>query len=312
MSKKLVSFVVPCYNEEENVLLLAERLDAVMKPLAAKYDWELVITDNRSTDRTWERVAELSLKDQRVRAFRFSRNFGYQRSIHTGYSKAKGDCAIQLDCDFQDPPELIPVFLEHWEKGAKVVYGVRRSRQEAWWLNALRAFFYRLIDALSEDELPNDAGDFRLVDRRAIDELMKIEDSTPYLRGTIATLGFSQVGVPYDRAARERGASKFSYGELLVFAADGILNHSVVPLRIATFVGLIIATCTFLALVGYAVAKIWFKVPMPTGWATTTALILLSLSVNSIFFGVIGEYLGRMYRQTKRRPLVIIDEAVDR
>lgn len=310
--KKLVSFVVPCYNEEENVGLLAGKLDDVMKPLSAKYDWELVLTDNRSTDGTWAAIAELSLKDKRVRAFRFSRNFGYQRSILTGYAKAKGDCAIQLDCDFQDPPELVPVFLEHWEKGAKVVYGVRRSRQEAWWINALRSLFYRLIDSLSEDELPHDAGDFRLVDRRAIDELLKIDDSSPYLRGSLATLGFTQVGVPYDRGARERGVSKFGFGDLVGLALDGILNHSVVPLRVATYTGLFIAVTTFLALVGYGVAKVFFHVPMPAGWATTTALILLSLSVNAIFFGVIGEYLGRMYRQLKRRPLVIIDEAVDR
>lgn len=309
---KLISFVVPCYNEEENVALLVAKLGEVMKPLAGEYDYEIVLTDNRSTDRTWERIADLALRSDKIRAFRFSRNFGYQKSILTGYSKAKGDCAIQLDCDFQDPPELIPEFLKHWEEGAKVVYGVRRSRQEAWWMNALRSCFYRLIDSLSEDELPRDAGDFRLVDRRAIDELLKIEDSSPYLRGALATLGFKQVGVPYDRAARERGVSKFGFADLVGLALDGILNHSVLPLRVATYTGLLISTLTFLALVGYGVAKVFFRVPMPAGWATTTALILLSLSVNAIFFGVIGEYLGRMYLQLKRRPLVIVDEAIEK
>ena len=310
--KKLVSFVVPVYNEEENVGPLVRKLSEVMGPLRDKYDYEIVLTDNRSSDRTWERIVELSLTHPEIRALRFSRNFGYQRSILAGYGKAKGACAVQLDCDFQDPPELVPEFLRHWEEGAKVVFGVRRTRQEAWWMNALRSCFYRLIDSLSEDSLPHDAGDFRLVDRKALDELLKIEDSQPYLRGTLATLGFKQVGVPYDRAARASGASKFGFSELLGLALDGILNHSVVPLRIATYTGLTISVLTFLAVVGYGFAKVVFKVPMPAGWATTTALILLSLSVNAIFFGVIGEYLGRMYRQLKRRPLVIVDEAIER
>ncbi|MEK7389645.1 MAG: glycosyltransferase family 2 protein [Elusimicrobiota bacterium] len=309
---KLISFLVPVYNEEDNVAPLAAKIADVMSPLSTRYDYELIFTDNRSNDRTWERIAELALKNPRMRAFRFSRNFGYQRSILTGYAKARGACAIQLDCDFQDPPELVLQFLRHWEEGAKVVYGVRRSRQESWWMNTARSLFYRLIDSLSEDDLPHDAGDFRLVDRRAIDELLKIEDSSPYLRGTLATLGFTQVGVPYDRGARERGVSKFAVSELVGLALDGILNHSIVPLRLATYTGLAISVLTFLAMVGYAAGKLFFNVPMPAGWATTTAFILLSLSVNSIFFGVIGEYLGRMYRQIKRRPLVIVDEAIER
>ena len=312
MSKKLISFIVPVFNEEDNAVPLAAKIGEVMRPLAERYDYELIFTDNRSEDRTWKTIVEPSHKDDHVRAFRFSRNFGYQRSIFTGYTKAKGDCAVQLDCDFQDPPELIPEFIKHWEDGAKVVYGVRRSRQEAWWINLMRHAFYRLIDSLSEDKLPLDAGEFRLVDRRAIDELLKIEDYSPYLRGAIATLGFKQVGVPYDRAARERGVSKFGFGALVGLALDGILSHSVLPLRIATYTGLLISSLTFLALVGYGSAKIFFNVPMPAGWATTTIFILLSLSVNSIFFGVIGEYLGRMYRQMKRRPLVIIDESIER
>ena len=179
-------------------------------------------------------------------------------------------------------------------------------------MSALRSAFYRIIDSLSEDQLPHDAGDFRLVDRRALDELLKIDDSQPYLRGALATLGFKKIGVPYDRLARERGTSKFNVAELTGLALDGILNHSVVPLRLATYTCLAISLLTFLAIVGYGVAKFVFKVPMPTGWATTTAFILLSLSVNAIFFGVIGEYLGRIYRQMKRRPLVIVDEAIER
>lgn len=309
--KRLVSFLVPVYNEEENVLPLHQTVTKVMAALPS-YDYEFLFTDNHSTDRTPELLRELGRGDPRVRMIRFSRDFGYQKSIHTGYVNAAGDCAIQLDCDLQDPPELIPEFLRLWVEGRHVVYGIRRSRREAWWLNALRAAFYRLIDALSEDELPHDAGDFRLVDRRVIEELKKIEDSQPYLRGTLATLGFDQVGIPYDRHERARGRSKFSFGQLTGLALDGILNHSTVPLRIATYIGLAVSLATFGGLVFCVAMKVLFGQTWPAGFATTTVLILLSLSLNAIFLGVLGEYLGRMYRHIKRRPLTIVEEELNR
>lgn len=305
--RKLLSFVVPVLNEEENVLPLHEAVTRVMAGLAERYDWEFVFADNHSSDRTFEVLAGLARQDPRVRAIRFSRNFGYQRSIHTGCCHARGDAAIQLDCDLQDPPELVPEFVRLWEGGAKVVYGVRRSRREAWWLSAARALFYRLLSGLSDDDLPPDAGDFRLIDRRVLEELRRMEDSLPYLRGALAAIGFEQTGVPYDRGARTRGESKFSLPDLLALALDGILNHSVVPLRVATFTGLGVCALTFLGLAACVAWKVLFGRSWPPGFATTTVLILLSLSLNAVFLGVIGEYLGRIYRQVKRRPLTIIE-----
>jgi dolichol-phosphate mannosyltransferase len=247
-----------------------------------------------------------------VRAVRFSRNFGYQRSILAGYQRARGAAVMQLDCDLQDPPELIPGFIELWEGGRHVVYGVRRSRRESWWLNAARSFFYRLVNWLSEDELPRDAGDFRLVDRRVVDELVKIDDARPYLRGTLATLGFNQVGVAYDRAPRERGESKFSMKDLFGLAVDGILSTSIVPLRVATYTGLVVAALTFLAIAVTAAGKVLYGQNWPAGFASTMTLVLLSLSLNAIFFGIIGEYLGRIYIQVRRRPLTVVEEEVGR
>lgn len=310
-SKKKLSFVVPVYNEEPNILPLYRRVAQVMKPLSDRYDYELVFTDNHSTDRTFEILAELGHKDKRVRVLRFSRNFGYQRSIHTGYCHARGDAAMQLDCDLQDPPELVPEFLNLWEKGYHVVYGIRRSRQEGWLINTVRSCFYWLIDLLSEDHLPRNAGDFRLVDRRILDELRKVDDSQPYLRGALATFGFNQIGVPYDRAKREHGKSKLSIRNYLGIALDGILNHSVVPLRIATYTGFAVSLITFAALVGYLLVRLFFEGQYwPPGFATTTILILFSLSLNSIFFGILGEYIGRIYRQVKKRPLTIIEREI--
>ena len=309
--RKLLSIVVPVFNEEDNVVPLYTAVNQVMTTLADRYDHEFIFTDNHSTDQTFQRLELLAREDKRVRIFRFSRNFGFQRSILTGYLRARGDAAIQLDCDLQDPPELIPEFTRLWEAGHQVVYGVRRSRKESWWIQATRKLFYRLIDLLSEDSLPHDAGDFRLLDRCVLEELRRFEDYQPYLRGTIATLGFDQVGIPYDRAERLRGESKFSLPELTRLATDGILNHSIVPLRLATYTGLAVSLLTFLGILVYISGKLFFGQAWPAGFATTTTLILLSLSLNSLFLGIIGEYLGRIYQQVKKRPLTIIEREIN-
>jgi polyisoprenyl-phosphate glycosyltransferase len=310
-ARRLITICVPVFNEELNIEPLYAALLPIMEQLSDRYDFELLFTDNHSTDRTFDALERLASRDVRVRAIRFSRNFGFQRSIATGYANARGDAAIQIDCDLQDPPQLILDFVSKWEQGYKVVYGVRSSRKESWWMNFVRKMFYRIIDSLSEDELPLDAGDFRLLDRCVLDELQKFEDNQPYLRGTIAALGFDQIGIPYDRAERQHGQSKFSFGELIGLAFDGILNHSVVPLRIATYLGLMISLLTFLGIVAYGVGRLFLGKNWPPGFATVIILILGSLSLNALFLGIIGEYLGRIYRQVKRRPLTIIEREVN-
>jgi dolichol-phosphate mannosyltransferase len=226
----------------------------------------------------------------------------------TGYVQARGDAAIQIDVDLQDPPELIGRFLAEWREGADVVYGIRTKRKEPWIISIQRVLFYRLIDRLSEEKIPVDAGDFRLISRRVIDLLKSFEDAQPYLRGTIATLGFKQVGIPYDRNARLRGESKFPFSKLVSLAMDGILNHSVVPLRFSTYFGLAVSAIMLLSVIGYAAAKILFGSQWPAGFATLAALILASISINAMLLGIIGEYLGRMYRQQKKQPLTIIED----
>jgi dolichol-phosphate mannosyltransferase len=230
--RPLVSLVVPVFNEEDNVMPFYADVRRVIDPLASRFDFEFVFTDNHSTDRTPEMLRELARTDPRIRAYRLSRNFGYQRSILTAYLKCSGDAAIQLDCDLQDPTDLIVQFLDRWQEGYDVVYGTRVSRLESWKWSLARKVFYWLVDFLSEDPIPLDAGDFRLVSRRVIEELRRIDDTRPYLRGTIATLGFSQLGIDYNRGARVRGASKFSIYDNVMLALDGIINQSVVPLRV--------------------------------------------------------------------------------
>lgn len=309
--KKLISFVVPVFNEEENIIPMYHALSELMESLSNKYDYEIVITDNHSTDRTFEILKEIALVDNRVKVLRFSRNFGYQRSIYTGYINSNGDSAIQIDCDLQDPIDLVPEFLKEWESGYKVVYGVRVSRKEGWWINSVRKIFYRMIDSLSEDHLPRDAGDFRLIDKQIIEQLKQMNDAAPYLRGSIASMGFNQKGIPYHRNERTRGESKFSYKDLFRLAFDGILNHSTAPLRLASYTGLIISVITFMGLFVYLIGKLLFGANWPAGFATTTILILLSLSLNALFLGIIGEYLGRIYHQVKKKPITIIESELN-
>jgi dolichol-phosphate mannosyltransferase len=303
----LISLVVPVFNEEDNVMPFYTDVRRVIDPLADEYEFEFVFTDNRSTDRTSDLLRDLARADPRVRAYRLSRNFGYQRSILTAYLKCRGDAAIQLDCDLQDPTDLIVQFLKHWREGYDVVYGTRVSRLESWRWSLARKVFYRLVDFLSEDPIPNDAGDFRLISRRVIEELRRIDDTRPYIRGTIATLGFNQLGIDYDRGARVRGATKFSLSDNVMLALDGIVNQSVVPLRVATYVGISVSFLTVLAIFGYLVAYFTVGFRAPPGFTTITVLILGSLSINAMLLGILGEYLGRMYLQMKKKSLSIID-----
>lgn len=309
-TRPLISIVVPVFNEELNVEPFYTEVNKSLEPLSGEYEFEFVFTDNHSTDRTFAILGELASRDPRISVYRFSKNFGYQRSIMTGYTRARGAAAIQLDVDLQDPPSLLPRFLEIWREGADVVYGIRIKRQESWLITLQRNLFYRLIDRLSEERLSVDAGDFRLISRRIIDLLKSFEDAQPYLRGTIATLGFKQVGIPYSRNARVRGESKFPFSKLVSLALDGILNHSVVPLRLATYFGLTVSVMTLLSIAAYIAAKLLTGAQWPAGFATLAALILASISINAMLLGIIGEYIGRMYRQVRKQPLTVIEDVI--
>ncbi len=310
-NRPLISILVPVFNEEENLPVLYQRVSAVTGQLADRYDFEFVFTDNHSTDGSFTVLEKLAAGDRRIRVFRFSKNFGFQRSIMTGYMKTLGDAAIQIDCDLQDPPELFGEFLAKFEEGYDVVYGIRRSRQEGFLINGLRAVFYRIIDSLAEDDLPHNAGDFRLVSQRVIDAMKQIDDYHPYIRGMIAALGFRQTGIPYDRAKREKGKSKFSFRQLMSLAVDGILSHSIIPLRIASLTALAMSAITLIGIVFYVIGNFVFGQEWPAGFVTTTVLLLLSITLNALFLGVIGEYLGRIYQQVKKRPITVIETTIN-
>jgi dolichol-phosphate mannosyltransferase len=305
-----ISVLIPAFNEEDNVERAYAAVVDVFKQMP-EYDYEIIYTDNHSTDRTFHLLQQICKQDSRVRVVRFSRNFGYQRSLLVAYQTATGDCSVQIDCDLQDPPSLIPQMVERWKEGHQVVYGVRRSLKDGPVTAAARRVFYRFISAISEYDLPIDAGEFRLVDRVILDQLRSVEDTSPYLRGLISSMGFSQVGFEYDRQARVAGESKFPFRAMLALAMDGVLNQSLIPLRIASMVSMLIGAVTFVVFFGYLIGRIFFGQDWPAGFATTTVLLLMSIMLNAMFLGVIGEYLGRVFMQTKRRPLPIVEATLN-
>lgn len=310
LQRRLVTISIPVLNEADNIDCLLDRLTA-LAAAETGYDFEFLFTDNASTDATFEKLAERSVDEKRIRVLRFSRNFGFQISILMNYLNARGDAAVQIDADLQDPPELISDFLRAWEKGYKVVYGVRRRRPEPFVIRWTRKAYYRLTSWLSESDLPVDAGDFRLIDRTIIEELRKIKEQTPYLRGVIANMGYAQLGVPYDRTARKAGQSKFNLTGLVSLALDGITSQSVRPLRILTMAGFAISVIAFFLILLYLAVFVFSRDSIPSGFTTLTLIALTSLGINTFAIGLVGEYVGRIFNNTRGLPLALIERRIE-
>jgi glycosyltransferase involved in cell wall biosynthesis len=308
--KTLISIIVPVFNEEDNVLNTYRELKRTTAELS-EYEFEFVFTDNRSADSTFEKLNEIAKADPSVRVVRFARNFGFQKSVLTGYRLARGAAAIQIDADLQDPPSLFGPFLQKWREGHDVVVGVRRQRRESRLLHQGRKAYYRLMARLDGPHLIPDAGDFRLIDRSVINKLHRIHDPHMYLRGLISSLARRQVGIPFDRAERLHNQSKFRFGALLRLAMEGILAHSSLPLRIAFYLGLLIAFASAVLAAFYLVIGLLYPGAIPEGFTTTQILILFGIGLNSLFLGVIGIYLGRIYDQVRARPATIISDLVN-
>ncbi|CAM3724945.1 glycosyltransferase family 2 protein [Litorimonas haliclonae] len=308
--RRLVTISIPTYNESENIKRLISRLQETADTLP-QYDFEFLFTDNASEDDTFAILAEMAKSEPRIRALRLSRNFGFQRSILTNFLNAKGDCAIQIDADLQDPPELFPEFLKRWEEGYSVVYGVRKNRKESKLEQSFRKIGYRIIRYLSEISVPNDAGDFRLIDRKIIEQLRTIEDQTPYLRGLIASFGYAQTGIPYERDKRMAGESKFKPIALIRLGVDGIASQSVRPLRLLSYVGVIFGLFSIALIAYYLVQYLFMGGEGARGFTTLAILVLISTTVNAIGLGIMGEYLGRVFNNSRRLPIAIIDQRIE-
>lgn len=303
-----ISVIVPCLNEQEVICSTHQRLTAALEQAAL--DFEIIYVDDGSTDATPELLRELQTQDSRVRMVRFSRNFGHQIAITAGLEHASGDAVAIIDADLQDPPEVILEFLQKWMDGYDVVYGVRSERdgETAFKLWTAKAF-YRLIGKLSETPIPLDTGDFRLMDRRVVEALLSMPERDRFVRGMVSWLGFSQVALPYHRAARAAGTTKFSLFKMLRFATDGIVSFSISPLRLATWMGFAASGFAILVML-YTLYERVFGTGVVRGWTSTMMAILFIGGVQLICLGIIGEYVGRIYGEAKRRPLYVVREKV--
>ncbi len=290
--------------------MAVQRVEELFKgALQSRFDLEIIVTDNASTDSTWIVAQSLAKTRPHLKAYQFSRNFGYQNSVFTGLFLATGDAVIEMDADLEDPPEVIPEFLQKWEEGYQVAYGVRRIRHAAWWLKFLFSAFYKVLNKLSDLSIPENSGDFRLMDRKVVDVLKALPERNLYLRGLVTFLGFRQVAVPYDRQPRISGQSKFRMFHYFTLAVDALTAFTKTPLRLMTILGGALFVGSMLLASYYLISAILYGTPMP-GFPTLVVLMLFLHSITLIFLGVIGEYLSRIFDDAKHRPRVIIADAI--
>jgi dolichol-phosphate mannosyltransferase len=302
----LLSVVTPMHDEQDNARTLYERVAAALEGI----DWELVIVNDGSRDGTAAVLAEIAAADERVKVISLSRNFGHQPALTAGLDHAAGDAVVMIDADLQDPPELIPALVERWRAGADVVYAVRESREGETRMKIWTAHvFYRLMARLAQIELPVDSGDFRLMDRRALDALLAMPERNRFLRGMTVWIGFTQTAVPYKRDPRFAGETKFTFRRMLRFAFDAISSFSYFPLQAATVLGFVISVLALLGIPVIVYARI--KGLFVPGISSTLVALLLLGGIQLITLGVIGEYVGRIYDEVKRRPLYVVRDRVN-
>lgn len=296
----MISIVTPVYNEEDNVVFFHEEITKVMKTTGM--DYELIYVNDGSKDRTDELIRELAEKDPHVRAITFARNFGHQTAITCGMDFARGDAVITMDGDMQHPPELIPLLLEKWKDGYDIVQTIRTSTEDSGFIKKITsAGYYKVINSISKTPVTPGGSDFRLMNRKSLDVFLRFREHARFIRGIVGGLGFKQTTIKFEAPARHAGVSKFSMNKMLHFAMDGILTNSTTPLRAAFYAGAVSGFIGILlilhVLYSYLVGN---TVP---GWATMTILIAFFGSANLVGLGIIGEYIGRIYEETKNRPL---------
>ena len=306
--RSLISLVVPVFNESEVLRTFYERASATLGNLRG-FAYEIVFVDDGSHDDTYEQLTAFAAADPHVRVLKFSRNFGHQIAITAGIDYAQGDCVVVIDADLQDPPEVIPAMIDQWCQGFDVVYGVRSDREGE---NALKlataSLFYWLLQRLTNIEIPRNVGDFRLMSRRAVDQLKQLREKDRFVRGLVSWVGFRQTGVPYHRDKRYAGETKYPYRKMMKFAFDGITSFSTAPLKVATWTGYAAALAAILYLISVFIQKLLgFTVD---GWATIMVAMLFLGSVQLICLGILGEYLGRIFNEVKPRPMYVVEEAL--
>ena len=304
--KKLITILVPAYNEEDVLYMLYERLSKLMNSIP-NYDFEILLINDGSKDNTLNIMKELRRHDNRVCYLNLSRNFGKETAMIAGLDYAKGDAVIIIDADLQDPPELIPEMIEYWEQGYDDVYAKRKSRKGETWLKKFTSkMYYKTLQSVTKIEIQKDTGDFRLLDRRCVEALKQIRESQRYTKGLFSWIGYNKKEILYDRDPRAAGKTKWNYKKLIDLSIDGITSFTTAPLRWSAVIGVLVSLIGFIYMLFIIIKTLIYGIDMP-GYASTMVVILFLGGIQLIFLGVIGEYLGRAFYETKHRPIYFID-----
>lgn len=303
-----LSIILPVHNEEENLISLYERLTAILQKLNLSY--EIIFVDDGSTDSSAKIITDLNQKDSKVKLLCFSRNFGHMVALSAGLDYAQGKAVITMDADLQHPPELIPKLVEKWKEGNEIVNTLRKETKGVGILKIYSAgVFYWLINKITKINLPANAADFRLLDRKVVEALKQIHERSRFLRGIISWIGYKQEFIEYEAAPRLKGKTKYSLGKMIAFALDGITSFSSFPLRLSTYFGLLVALLSFIYILYAIYIRIFTNQAIP-GWTSVLVTVLFIGGVQLIFLGIIGEYLSRVYEETKQRPLYLVSKKV--
>jgi glycosyltransferase involved in cell wall biosynthesis len=298
-----LSVVIPVFNEEENIIVLYTRLTHVLANMGLEY--EVIFVNDGSQDGSCERLDSLAAQDDHLVVVELARNFGHQVAITTGLDHARGNAVVVMDADLQDPPEVLPQFIAKWQEGHDVVYAIRQQRQENWCKRTAYAAFYRLLHRVAHVEIPLDAGDFCIMDRRVVDLLVGMPERNRFVRGMRSWVGLNQVGLAYDRHARHAGKPKYTFSRLLFLALDGLVSFSYMPLRLITCLGFSVSVFSIVMAVFYAIKKLTSGLN-PPGFATLIVAIFFLAGIQLTTIGVIGEYVGRVFEEVKQRPLYVV------
>lgn len=304
----LLSIVIPVYNEQENIASLLKKL----LPIVSKYRHEIIFVDDGSSDDTVKEIKKTVQKIPSIKLIAFTRNFGHQMALTAGYQAAGGDCVVSLDADLQDPPELIDEMIDKWSQGLQIVYGKREERDDHWFKKLTAHFFYQLMNFLSDTPVPADIGDFRLLDRKVVDFLNQLPEQPRFLRGLVAWGGYKAVSLSFRRNRRLSGQTHYPLSRMVNFALEGITSFSTKPLKLASYLGFFTSTLGFIGIV-YALYR-RFVLPHEywvTGWTALFVAIMFFGGIQLLTIGIIGEYIGKIYQEVRKRPRFLIKEKLN-
>lgn len=308
MNSFLLSVIVPVYNEEKNIDPLLKRLLAVLKD----YQYEVIFVDDGSSDKTSQIIKKLINNNSQVRLISFLRNFGHQMALTAGYQASRGDCVITIDSDLQDPPEIIPQMIKKWQKGAQIVYAKRNERQgENFFKRFTATIFYQLINFLSDTPIPQEVGDFRLLDKQVVVFLNNLNENPSFLRGLVSWGGFKTEFVYFKRSQRFSGQTHYGFLKMLNFALDGITSFSTKPLRIATYFGIVSGFLGFIGIIYEFIKRMIYPNTFVTGWIGLFIAVMFLGGIQLMTIGIIGEYIGKIYKEIQKRPRYMIKEKIN-